>query len=141
MNLEVFDIIIFITGAALGLIIGLILKKGNLNATKKTTNGTHIPSEAVQFEVERKQTEIDDFFTEANEKFIVAEKAVLELKRQLSTGTNALATSKVASESLNSPETGSTETEEKTPEEPPKDYSIDTSGTLSEDFGLQSKTK
>ncbi|WP_191603080.1 ZapG family protein [Marinomonas algicola] len=139
MNLEVFDIIIFISGVALGIIAGLAIKKGNQSATKSSINGAQSSVDSIQFEIERKQSEIDTFFTETNEKLLSTEKAMRNLKQQLASGAASLATSNMITQSIDTDSTESNSIDNNTPAEPPKDYSINASGTLSEDFGLQSK--
>ncbi|MFT2109794.1 ZapG family protein [Marinomonas sp. 2405UD68-3] len=140
MNLEVFDIIIFITGGVLGLIIGLTVKKGQPSSTNATTS-TPQSTEAMQFDTERKQAIIDDFFTDATEKLISTEKAIAELKQQISVGASTLATSQIINKTQSATVEEGNKGEVATPAEPPKDYSTNASGTLSENFGLQSKNE
>jgi len=140
MNLEVFDIIIFITGGVLGLIIGLTVKKSQHSTTNTTTN-TQASTETMQFEAERKQAAIDDFFTDASEKLISTEKAISELKLKLSTGASSLATTQAINSSQPTVTAEEINNNTETPAEPPKDYSTNASGTLSENFGLQAESE
>ncbi len=137
MNLEVFDIIIFITGAALGLIVGLTVKKGQQSASN-TPNQANLTTEAMKFEAERKQAELDDFFSQTNEKLLSTEKVISELKQQIATGASSLASIEI--ESKDTPIKEDNEESIATPAEPPKDYSSNTSGTLSEGFGFKAES-
>jgi len=135
MNLEVFDIIVFITGGILGLIIGLstrnTARKNTLVGQEKTFSS---PERSLQQEMDRRQVLVDDFFLNTEENLATLDKHFQQLKHKLVDGAKQLSSTDPVQRSQDDM---IDEYSLKTPE-PPKDYSADTStGTLREDFGLR----
>lgn len=142
MNLEVFDVIVFVTGAAIGLIVGLSIK----GAAGKWLGGTseQNPSEysgftpdSLQNELDRKQVMIDDFFNETNVTLKQTERLMASLRNKLASGAQQLSSIELPSVRIDE---GSAHSSNEQPIEPPKDYALkrdqQDSGTLSEGYGL-----
>lgn len=136
MNLEVFDAIIFIAGAAVGLLVGMSFKK----ESKPAANNTILSPDAIQHELDKQQVAIDSFFEETQSALENAETTVAKLRNQVASG--ALELSNVTINS-NSTIISTPKAEEESVEiaaEPPRDYALkkDTQspGTLSEEFGF-----
>ena len=135
MNLEVFDIIVFISGAALGGILGFIAKsvttKASLSST--ATQPNQPTAIAQQHEQAKKQVIIDDYFNDTNQHLEALEKQLTELRSRLIKDAKLISTVELKTAKIEAPQTNETE-----PAEPPKDYYTKTSsGTLTEGFGLQ----
>lgn len=136
MNLEVIDAVIFIAGAAVGLLIGMSFKK----ESKPATNNTILSPDAIQHELDKQQVAIDSFFEETENALEQAETTVAKLRNKIASG--ALELSNVNIENNSSILTTPKAQEDSTPvaAEPPRDYALksDTQspGTLSEGFGL-----
>lgn len=136
MNLEVIDAVIFIAGAAVGLFLGMSLKKESKSATNNTTI---LSPDAVKHELDKQQVAIDSFFEETENALEQAETTVAKLRNQIANG--ALELSNVSIQN-NSNITSAPITEETTTleAEPPRDYALKSDaqspGTLSEDFGF-----
>ena len=135
MNLEVFDAVIFIAGAAVGLLLGMNIKK----ESKQTTNQTILTPDAIQHELDKQQVAIDHFFEDTENALEQAELNVAKLRNQIANGALELSNKNIKVSSA--PTTA--EAEEETTSlgtEPPRDYALkpDTQspGMLSEEFGL-----
>ncbi|MDB4837963.1 DUF1043 domain-containing protein [Marinomonas sp.] len=139
MNLEEFNIIIFITGVIFGCIATSAFK--NL-ASKNTKKSNNLPSDIVtmtslQQEIDSKQVVIDNFFNESNEQVAALEKQLTTLKSSLTDNAKALNVS-IESNLIESTEP----VEAANTTMPPLDYAPkaeETPGMLSETFGLDGK--
>ena len=139
MNLEVFDIIVFISGAALGGILGFIIKsvttKANLN--NPVTQPNQVTPVAQQHEQAKKQVIIDDYFNDTNRHLDTLENQLTELRSRLIKDAKLISSVELKPSKVTAPQTDEAE-----PAEPPKDYYTQTgSGTLTEGFGLQNTDK
>jgi uncharacterized protein len=138
MNFEVFDIIVFASGAVIGFAICFIFKN-NLNKNTSSHSLSHNSEtsiESLQQEMDRKHVATEDFFLEANETLKAAEKKLADLRGQLVSNAKSLTQLELSKSTL----TQEHITSDTSPElaEPPKDYSTNFShGTLSEGFGLK----
>jgi len=135
MNLEVFDAVIFIAGAAVGLFFGMRLKKEN----KPAANNTILSPDAIQHELDKQQVAIDSFFEETQTALEQAETTVAKLRNNIASG--ALELSNVTISNTNIITTPKAEEESITVDaEPPRDYALKSDkqspGTLSEEFGF-----
>lgn len=139
MNLEVFDIIVFISGATLGGILGFIAKSVT---TKASQNNTATQSDlstpvAKQHEQAKKQVIIDDYFNDTNQHLEALESQLTELRSRLIKDAKLISTVELKPAKIDAPQINEAE-----PAEPPKDYYTKTgSGTLTEGFGLQNTEK
>ncbi|MCV2403046.1 DUF1043 domain-containing protein [Marinomonas sp. C2222] len=139
MNLEEFNIIIFITGVIFGCIATSAFKGlTNKNSKKATDSASDIVTmTSLQQEIDNKQALIDNFFTDSNEKIIALEKQITSLKGTLTSNAKTLnvaieGSSNEAQESIENTATAM----------PPLDYAPKTEeaeGMLSESFGLENK--
>ncbi|MEL0613420.1 ZapG family protein [Marinomonas arenicola] len=140
MNLEEFNVIVFVTGAIVGFAIALVLKSITSKSTEKDSSSSSnaITIKSLQQELDKKQVIIDNFFSDSNEHLLTAEKRLAELRKNLSSGASQLSHIDIPA-SINPQSTSAVE-EDIT--EPPRDYALksDTEqGMLSEDFGLKNK--
>ena len=141
MNLEEFNIIIFITGIIVGCVATLAFKSYSTknNSKKADTSSNIITMKSLQQELDSKQAIIDNFFADSNEHLISAEKRLADLRNTLAD--NAVQLSNVKIErSANS--SNNTEQLEPTSFEPPRDYALKNDkepGMLSETFGFDDK--
>jgi uncharacterized membrane-anchored protein YhcB (DUF1043 family) len=142
MNLEEFNIIIFITGIILGCITTLAVKNFMAKSTKKTVSSSDMVTiQSLQQELDKKQVIIDNFFIDSNEKLTFVEKHISSLRNTLAD--NAKQISNVTIESKSNTTDHETDTSESsTPVAPPRDYALKKDkepGMLSEQFGLSNK--
>ena len=141
MNLEEFNIIIFITGIIVGCVATLAVKSFSTKQQSKQTasNSNIITIKSLQQELDNKQVIIDNFFTDSNEQLTFVEKRLTELRNCLAS--NASQLSNVTIEVA--PSTPNTNNTEKAPiTEPPRDYALKKDkepGMLSESFGLDDR--
>lgn len=137
MELEVFDIIVFVTGIIVGFVGALIFRA----LSKKSTNDKHqagAAMEAMQHEMERRQVLADDHFLQLNAHLAAAEKKLADARKAVFDGAATLATVELEKPEVTS--TNNTDTEEVTA--PPRDYAAksgDDEGMLSENYGLHRK--
>ncbi|AEF55001.1 ZapG family protein [Marinomonas posidonica] len=135
MNLEEFNVIVFITGIIVGSIatysIKNLLAKNNTKQSDTTNN--LVTMKSLQQELDNKQVIIDNFFADSNEQILMIEKRLTELKNNLASNASQLSNVKVnvapTSQSF----------EENISAEPPRDYALkkeQDQGMLSEAFGL-----
>lgn len=139
MNLEEFNVIVFVTGAALGFVVALILKSITAKAAYKqnTSTSTAVTIKSLQAELDKKQVIIDNFFSDSNEHLSAAEKRLAEFRNTLSNGASQLSMVEISSKPATA--TNPTPEDEFDVVEPPKDYALKTQseqGMLSEKFGL-----
>ena len=143
MNLEEFNIIIFITGIIIGCVATLAFKSFNAkNNRKQTESGSNIITmKTLQQELDNKQVIIDNFFTDSNQHLMSVEKRLAELRDSLANNANQLSNIKVENSSL----TNNAETiDPPATYEPPRDYALKQEkepGMLSENFGLDRKNE
>ncbi|RNF49703.1 DUF1043 family protein [Marinomonas hwangdonensis] len=138
MNLEEFNIIIFVTGIIIGGIVTLVIKNISAKNSDKKAN-THsniITMKTLQEELDSKQAVIDSFFTQSSEKLLAVEKNLASLRDSLAE--NAAQISHVVIEPSDKSRTLQTpmDFEEHSP---PKDYASkqdNDTGMLSDSFGL-----
>ncbi|REG81783.1 DUF1043 family protein [Marinomonas pollencensis] len=140
MNLEEFNVIVFVTGAIVGFAIALALKSITSKSTEKDSSSSSnaITIKSLQQELDKKQVIIDNFFSDSNEHLLTAEKRLAELRKNLSSGASQLSHIDIPA-SINSQ---STNVVEEDITEPPRDYALKSDaeqGMLSEDFGLKNK--
>ena len=140
MNLEEFNVIVFVTGAIVGFAIALVLKSITSKSTEKDSSSSSnaITIKSLQQELDKKQVIIDNFFSDSNEHLLTAEKRLAELRKNLSSGASQLSHIDIPA-SIN-PQNTSVVEEDIT--EPPRDYALKSDseqGMLSEDFGLKNK--
>ncbi|ETX11775.1 hypothetical protein MUS1_07470 [Marinomonas ushuaiensis DSM 15871] len=139
MNLEEFNIIIFITGIIIGCIACYALKRLNAKRVNEqiNSNSNVVTMKSLQQELDSKQVIIDNFFFDSNEQLMAIEKRLESLRNNLADNSKQLSnvvieksTSKV--DELETPDTAA----------PPRDYALKTDkepGMLSETFGLGEK--
>ncbi|MGO3343919.1 MAG: ZapG family protein [Marinomonas sp.] len=141
MNLEEFNIIVFVTGAIVGFAIALVLKSIlSKNAEKASSSRQDaITINSLQQELDQKQVIIDNFFSDNNELLLATEKRLAELRKTLSEGASQLSQIEIpATITITQNQTAT----EKEVTEPPRDYALTKDAepdTLSEEFGLKSK--
>lgn len=136
MNLEVIDAVIFIAGAAVGLFLGMSMKKDNKPAAN---SNTILTPDAIKHELDKQQVAIDSFFEDTESALEQAETTVAKLRNQIANG--ALELSNVSIQKNTTPSNTPNEDESISIDaEPPRDYAlkVDTQspGTLSEEFGF-----
>ncbi len=141
MNLEEFNIIVFVTGAIVGFAIALVLRSITSKSTEKESSSSSnaITIKSLQQELDKKQVIIDNFFSDSNEHLLTAEKRLAELRKNLSSGASQLSHIDIPV-SINPQSTPVAAEEDIT--EPPRDYALKDDaeqGMLSEDFGLKNK--
>ncbi|SBS27325.1 hypothetical protein MAQ5080_00787 [Marinomonas aquimarina] len=137
MELEVFDIIVFVTGIIAGFVGALIFRA----MSKKSSNDKHSSGaaiEAMQHEMERRQVLADDHFLQLYAHLAAAEKKLADARKAVLDGAATLATVELEKPEVNS--ANGTDSEETTA--PPRDYAAKSGndeGTLSENYGLHRK--
>lgn len=136
MNLEEFNIIVFVTGAIVGFVIALVFKSITKSTEKESSNSNSITIKSLQQELDKKQVIIDNFFSDSNGHLIAAEKRIAEMRKTLADGASQLSNVNITgpAEALNP------ETSEESLTEAPKDYALkedSEQGMLSEQFGLK----
>ena len=141
MNLEEFNIIIFITGIIIGCVATLALKSYSAkNNSKKVNAGSNIITmKSLQQELDNKQVIIDNFFTDSNEHLLSAEKRLADLRDALADNASQLSNIKIERSTASA---NNTDTTESTFFEPPRDYALKKDkepGMLSETFGFDDK--
>ncbi|WP_421852983.1 ZapG family protein [Marinomonas sp.] len=141
MNLEEFNIIIFITGIIIGCVATLALKSYSAkNNSKKTDSSSNIITmKSLQQELDNKQVIIDNFFTDSNEHLMSVEKRLTELRNTLADNASQLSNVKIERSIT---ETNNSDTVEAESFEPPRDYALKKDkepGMLSEKFGFNDK--
>lgn len=135
MNLEVFDAVIFIAGAAVGLFLGMRLKK----ESKPAANNTILSPDTIQHELDKQQVAIDSFFEETESALVNAESTVAKLRNHIASGSLELSNVSVKTNAsiISEPKQEESIAIEA---EPPRDYALKTDtqspGTLSEEFGF-----
>lgn len=139
MNLEEFNIIIFITGVIFGCIVTAAFKSLTDKNSKKAANSASdiVTMKSLQEELDNKQALIDSFFIESNKKVTAIEQELTSLKGSLKGNAKAL---NIAIEG--SPSSPQEAIENNTTTMPPLDYAPKTkesAGMLSESFGLEDK--
>lgn len=140
MNLEEFNIIIFITGIICGCLLTLALKSLIAKRIKYTPN-SHSELNSIKYlqqELDNRQTIIDGFFLDSNKQLMSAEKHLAALRTTLSN--NAKELSGVTVEDNNTINADVSESPDIAA--PPKDYVLKSDqepGMLSESFGLTEK--
>lgn len=140
MELEVFDIIVFVTGIIVGFVGALIFRA----LSKKSTNDKHqagAAMEAMQHEMERRQVLADDHFLQLNAHLAAAEKKLADARKAVFDGASTLATVELEKPEVTDANNG-TDSEEVTA--PPRDYAAKSGndeGTLSENYGLHRKAE
>ncbi|MEO9274116.1 DUF1043 domain-containing protein [Marinomonas sp. 5E14-1] len=141
MNLEEFNIIIFITGIILGSAITFAIKNLTAKSTKKASNSDLVTTRSLQQDLESKQVIIDNLFMDSSEKLHLIEKHMASLRNTLTE--NAKQISNIAIDSKNSIESNEAVSSEATEVvAPPRDYALKEDkelGMLSEEFGLNDK--
>ncbi|WP_417527384.1 ZapG family protein [Marinomonas shanghaiensis] len=141
MNLEEFNIIVFITGIIIGCVATLALKSFIAKNNRKQTDSSSniITMKTLQQELDSKQVIIDNFFTDSNQHLSTVEKRLAELRNCLAE--NAKQLSNVTVESSTTAEQNlSSEFSDSV--EPPRDYALKQGkepGMLSENFGLENR--
>ena len=140
MNLEEFNIIIFITGIIIGCVATLALKSYSAknNSKKAGSSSNIITMKSLQQELDSKQVIIDNFFTDSNEQLMSVEKRLADLRNSLADNASQLSNIKVEKSTTNNADT----TEEHTFTEPPRDYALKKDkepGMLSETFGFDER--
>lgn len=141
MNLEEFNIIIFITGIIIGCVATLALKSYSAknNSKKADSSSNIITMKSLQQELDSKQVIIDNFFTDSNEHLMSAEKRLADLRNTLADNATQLSNIKIERSTASS---NNTDTIEPASFEPPRDYALKNDkepGTLSESFGLDDR--
>ncbi|BFM48019.1 DUF1043 domain-containing protein [Marinomonas sp. THO17] len=138
MNLEEFNVIVFITGIILGSIatysIKNLLNKNNNKPIE--ANDNLVTMKSLQQELANKQVIIDNFFADSNEQLNIVEKRLGELRANLASSASQISNVKVDAPMSHR------DTLETNPNEPPRDYALKNDkdhGMLSEAFGLKNK--
>jgi len=137
MNLEEFNIIIFITGIIIGCVVTLAVKgyKAKNNITKEYSNSSIITMKSLQQELDSKQVTIDNFFADSNEHLMSVEKRLADLRNHLANNASQLSNIKIDSNETTDPQA----TNSPPATEPPRDYALKNGtqpGMLSETFGM-----
>ncbi|ADZ91048.1 ZapG family protein [Marinomonas mediterranea] len=137
MNLEVFDIIVFLTGAVLGFIIAIVAKNVSQKGAQNRAASKGLTIDSVQQELDRKQVMVDDYFTATNEQLIMLEKRVSELRKSITKGAEHLSTATISAQPTSIDES---DVEKVAEAQPPKDYASkedSAEGMLTEGYGLK----
>ncbi|MEL0635731.1 MULTISPECIES: ZapG family protein [Marinomonas] len=140
MNLEEFNIIVFVTGAIVGIAATLILKSITSKSTEKDSSSSSITIKSLQQELDKKQVIIDNFFSDSSEYLLTAEKRLAELRKNLSASASQLSHIDIPATTVS--QNAIAHDDEIT--EPPRDYALkgkSEQGMLSEDFGLKNKSE
>ncbi|WP_137169858.1 DUF1043 family protein [Marinomonas sp. FW-1] len=141
MNLEEFNIIIFITGIIIGCVATLFVKSLNTRQNKQaTSNSSIITIKSLQQELDSKQVIIDNFFTDSNEQLNAAEKRLAELRSVLANNASQLSNVKIEKHQASTTVTA----DDSEITEPPRDYALKKDkepGMLSESFGLDDRNR
>ncbi|MDE8603439.1 DUF1043 domain-containing protein [Marinomonas sp. RSW2] len=140
MNLEEFNIIIFITGIIIGCVVTLALKSYKARNNKQAySSSSIITMKSLQQELDSKQVIIDNFFSDSNEHLIAVEKRLADLRNCLADNASQSSNIKIESSSIIS----NAQTPDAPPvTEPPRDYALKNDkqpGMLSENFGLDDR--
>lgn len=137
MNLEEFNIIIFITGIIIGCVTTIAFKSfGSKNSKQADSN--IITMKSLQQELDNKQVIIDNFFSDSQEHIMSVEKRLADFRKCLSDNANQL--SNVAIDSTINVISQPEPTDQSTTYEPPRDYALKNAqepGMLSDQFGLK----
>ncbi|ETI61631.1 ZapG family protein [Marinomonas profundimaris] len=140
MNLEEFNIIIFITGIIIGCVATLVIKSINTKHNKQAEPSLNIVTmKSLQQELDNKQIIIDNFFTDSNDHLLQVEKRLSDLRSSLANNASQLSNIKI--DNSTTPNTTQT-AETPTATEPPRDYALkddEEPGMLSETFGLDDR--
>ena len=142
MNLEEFNIIIFITGIIIGCVATLFVKSLSTRQNKQTmSNSSVITIKSLQQELDNKQVIIDNFFTDSNEHLIAAEKRLTELRSCLANNASQLSNVKIETHLAT---TSVTAEDDSKITEAPRDYALKKDkepGMLSESYGLDDRNR
>ena len=138
MNLEEFNIIIFITGIIIGCVATLALKSYSAknNSKKMNSSSNIVTMKSLQQELDSKQVMIDNFFTDSNEHLMSVEKRLTDLRNALADNASQLSNIKIERSTTSA---DSSDTIEAESFEPPRDYALKKDkepGMLSETFGF-----
>ncbi len=139
MNLEEFDIIIFITGIIFGCLATSVFKNAAAKKARNDNTSTEetLTLKSLQAELNNRQTIIDSLFINSNEQLVIIEKRLSNLRNALSESSQQLSSVNIESSDKDEAESSiDTVT-------PPRDYAPKTAkepGMLSESFGLDGKT-
>lgn len=143
MNLEEFNIIIFVTGIIIGGIVTLVVK--NIiakNSEKKSDASANILTmKMLQEEIDTKQAMIDSFFAENNEKMLEVEKTLAGLRDNLAQHATQISNVDIKPSDKELP---SIEMMDYNNVTPPRDYASkldNDKGMLSDSFGLHDSEK
>ncbi|MCO4786450.1 MAG: DUF1043 domain-containing protein [Marinomonas atlantica] len=135
MELEVFDIIVFVTGIIIGFAGALIFRSLSKKGSSDKHRSAGATIEALQQELERRQVLADDHFLQLHAHISAAEKKLADARKAVLEGASSLATVE-----LEKPEeTKETDSDSELTTAPPRDYAAKESsdeGTLSESYGL-----
>ncbi|MBR7887981.1 DUF1043 domain-containing protein [Marinomonas sp. A79] len=137
MNLEEFNIIIFITGIIIGCVTTIAFKSfGSKNS--KQANSNIITMKSLQQELDNKQVIIDNFFADSQEHIASVEKRLADFRKCLADNAGQL--SNITIDSTINTTTQPEPTDVPTDYEPPRDYALKSAqepGMLSDQFGLK----
>ena len=137
MELEVFDIIVFVTGIILGFAAALIFRALGKKGAMAKHQSTGATIEALQNELERRQVLADDHFLQLNNHLQGVEKKLADVRKTLNEGASSLSTVE-----FTKPEAEPESTTESI-SAPPRDYATKgqtDEGMLSENYGLHRQT-
>ncbi|RDL45788.1 DUF1043 domain-containing protein [Marinomonas piezotolerans] len=135
MELEVFDIIVFVTGIIVGLAAALIFRAVSKKAAMENHRSTGATIESLQHELERRQVMSDDHFLQLNTHLQAVERKLLDVRKAVNEGAATLSTVEFAK-----PEADTDSVPESVTAAPPRDYATKDKtdeGMLSESFGLK----
>lgn len=139
MELEVFDIIVFVTGIIVGFAGALIFRSISNKGASNKHRSAGPTIEALQQELERRQVLADDHFLQLHAHISAAEKKLADARKAVLEGASSLANVELEKNE----ETKEEVNESEYTAAPPRDYAAKTDtdeGTLSENFGLHRNT-
>lgn len=142
MNLEEFNIIVFITGIILGSIITLAIKNLTAKGAKKASSSDIVTIRSLQQELESKQLVIDNFFMDSNEKLTFVEKHIAGLRSTLAENAKQISSVAINHTNNSASQSEAEQTEIADSFSAPRDYAPKEDkelGMLSEEFGLNNK--
>lgn len=139
MELEVFDIIVFVTGIIVGFAGALIFRALSKKSALDKHQSAGATIEALQHEMDRRQVLADDHFLQLHGHLAAAEKKLADARKAVYEGAASLSTVEL---DRGEQETSSVNSESEL-SAPPRDYAdklANGEGTLSENYGLHRPT-
>ncbi|MBM6549869.1 hypothetical protein [Marinomonas ostreistagni] len=139
MELEVFDIIVFVTGIIVGFAGALVFRAVSKKSASDKHQSAGATIDALQHEMERRQVLADDHFLQLHGHLAAAEKKLADARKAVYEGAASLSTVELEK---GEQEAGSANSESDLTA-PPRDYADklgNGEGTLSENYGFNKPT-